>query len=105
MATPEIAQLGLSDSSDNEDLFASPSRTSKPTKKSNSKPAESTSVPIQRNGEFKYDAEQSRNAALQRELESVRNINEVIEGVVASLECAKGNMEVNGNLVQCIYIL
>lgn len=86
MATPDIAHLDLSDS-DNEDLFASPSRASKPKNK-NSKP------PDQRNGESKYDTEQAREAALQKELESVRSINEVIEGVVSSLESAKGNMDV-----------
>ena len=39
-------------------------------------------------------AEQARDAALQKELESVRSINSVIEGVVSSLEAAKGNMDV-----------
>jgi len=40
-------------------------------------------------------AEQARDSALQKELESVRSINSVIEGVVSSLEEAKGNMDVN----------
>lgn len=89
MATSEIGKLDLSDI-DTEDLFASPSRTSKPTQKS----TKQTEAPPQRNGESKYDAEQAREASLQRELESVRSINDVIEGVVNSLECAKGNMDV-----------
>lgn len=40
------------------------------------------------------DAEEAREAALQQELENVRKINTVIEGVVESLEKAKGNMDV-----------
>lgn len=93
MSTPDIGKLDLSDS-DTEDLFASPSKVSKPRQKSVSKPAESNNASTQRSGESKYDAEQAREASLRKELESVRSINEVIEGVVSSLECAKGNMEV-----------
>ena len=89
MATPEAGKLSLSDS-DPEDLFASPS---KPSKKTISKTPKSQAEP-QRNGDSKYDAEQARETALQRELEGVRNINEVVEGVISSLECAKGNMDV-----------
>jgi hypothetical protein len=94
MATPDISKLYLPDS-DTEDLFASPSKVSKPSQKSNSRPAESTSGPAQRNGESKYDAEQAREASLKKELGGVRSINEVIEGVVSSLACAKGNMDVS----------
>lgn len=36
----------------------------------------------------------SREAALQYELETVRNINQVIEGVLSSLHRAKSNMSV-----------
>ena len=91
MATPDIGKMNLSDSSDNEDLFASPSRPSKPSHKS----TKQTDAPPQRNGESKYDTEQAREASLQRELESVRSINDVIEGVVNSLECAGKNMDVS----------
>lgn len=42
-----------------------------------------------------FDAEEVRAAALARELEGVRNINEVIEGVISTLERAKGNMGVS----------
>ncbi|CCC09819.1 unnamed protein product [Sordaria macrospora k-hell] len=35
---------------------------------------------------------ETREAALQRELEGVRKINQVIEGVISTLERAKGNM-------------
>ena len=98
MATPNMDELDLSDSG-TEDLFASPSKVSKPTRKANSRQSETTNGPSQRNGESKYDAEQAREASLKKELESVRSINEVIEGVVSSLECAKGNMDVSQSFV------
>lgn len=44
--------------------------------------------------ESHYTAEENREAALRRELESIRNVNKVIEGVVESLQKAKDNMEV-----------
>lgn len=97
MATPDIGKLDLSDS-DNEDLFASPSKPAKANLKAPSKNAES-SAQAQRSGGSKYDAEASREAALQKELEGVRNINELIEGVLGSLDLAKGNMD-----VRCICI-
>jgi hypothetical protein len=90
MSTPDIGKLDLSDS-DTEDLFASPSKVSKQTQKPNSK----SDAPSNRNVESKYDAEQAREASLRKELESVRSINEVIEGVVSSLQVAKGNMDVS----------
>ncbi|CAD6506314.1 BgTH12-07240 [Blumeria graminis f. sp. triticale] len=37
--------------------------------------------------------EEARDSLLQKELENVRGINKVIENVVSSLECAKGNMD------------
>ena len=40
------------------------------------------------------ETSESREAALRKELESVRQINKVIEHVVMSLEKAKGNMDV-----------
>ncbi|RDW94522.1 hypothetical protein BP5796_00285 [Coleophoma crateriformis] len=85
MATPDHGKLDLSDS-DSSDLLRSPSRLQK-SKPKDSKPMN------QRNGESKYDSEQARETALQRELEGVRSINEVLEGVLSSLECAKGNMD------------
>ena len=45
----------------------------------------------------KYSSEEARNQALRRELENVRNVNRVIEDATASLEKAKGNMEVCDN--------
>jgi len=93
MSTPKLGQLDLSDS-DSEDLFASPTKPAKASQKPNQKLNESAHAQP-RNGESKYDAEQARDDALRRELEGVRSINEVIEGVVSSLEVAKGNMDVS----------
>lgn len=45
-----------------------------------------------------FDVEEVREAALRRELEGVRNINEVIEGVIGTLEKARGNMGVRATL-------
>lgn len=50
-----------------------------------------------RQGKKPFDAEEVHEAALRRELEGVRNINEVIEGVIATLERAKGNMGVRAS--------
>jgi hypothetical protein len=98
MSTPDVGGLDLSDS-DPEDLFASPSKVSKPSQKPLTRVVESSGASGggQRNGESKYDAEATKEANLKKELDSVRSINEVIEGVLSSLECAKGNMEVCWN--------
>ncbi|KAL3427996.1 DASH complex subunit Duo1 [Phlyctema vagabunda] len=87
MATPDIRKLDFSDS-DPEEFLKSPSRTSTATNLPN-RQAEN----VQRNGESRYDSEQAREAALQKELDGVRTINEVIEGVIASLDSANGNMD------------
>lgn len=47
-----------------------------------------------RTKESHYSTEEAREAALRAELESVRNVNKVIEGVVESLQKAKSNMHV-----------
>lgn len=94
MATPDIGKLDLSDD-DTEDLWASPSRiTAKSNANPSSKTLDGSRAPASIPGESQYDAEQAREEALKRELEGVRNINEVIEGVISSLERAKGNMDV-----------
>jgi hypothetical protein len=69
------------DSSDHEDSFASPPN-----------PSGRSKTPTNQNSRF--DVEESREAALRKELEGVRKINEVIEGVIGTLERAKGNMGV-----------
>jgi hypothetical protein len=89
---------------DTDELFASPkSRADKKAQreheaaqaqKGDSK-SSSTAERARTRGESNYDNEHAREQALRAELEGVRGINEVIEGVVSSLERAKGNMEVS----------
>lgn len=43
------------------------------------------------------DQSEARDAALRAELEGVKRINEVVEGVLSSLEKAKSNMGVSTN--------
>lgn len=86
MAVP----LNLSESdTDTEDLFASPSSAG--TKLAQKKAPKAPSPPPT---DSKIDSEEAREASLRRELAGIRNINEVIEGVVDSLAQAKGNMDV-----------
>lgn len=44
--------------------------------------------------ESQYTTDEAREAALRRELDSIRAVNTVIEGVVHSLQKAKDNMAV-----------
>jgi hypothetical protein len=77
------------DSSDHEeDSFAAPS-TPPPHGRS-----KTPTQPQQQSSRF--DTDEAREAALRKELDGVRKINEVIEGVLGTLERAKGNMGVSG---------
>lgn len=84
------------DDSDSHNLFASPdARTrSKAPMGANGTPIEPVEVNRVRMQESQLSAEESREAALRQELENVRKVNEVLEGVYSSLEKAKNNMEV-----------
>lgn len=74
---------------DAQDLFASPSSDGKkPVQQIDHK---APSPPLT---DSKADSEDAREASLRRELAGIRNINEVIKGVVDSLAQAKGNMDV-----------
>lgn len=80
------------------DLFGSSSRATKkpgqtyPTvQRTANTPSASSREPVK---DPDSDAEEAREASLQRELAGIRSINRVIEGVVDSLERAKGNMDV-----------
>jgi hypothetical protein len=85
------------DDDSSSDIFASPSKppksasnTSKPA--SAAQPHDAAAPQTPANPPTRFDAEEAREAALRRELEGVRNINQVIEGVIATLDRAKGNM-------------
>jgi len=85
------------DDIDPHNLFTSPDKSKAPSG-ANGTPIEPTQVTRGRAKESRLSAEESREAALRQELENVRKINEVLEGVYSSLEKAKNNMEVIGLL-------
>jgi hypothetical protein len=95
-AAEEMERLQLSDE-DTEDLWDSPSKRgakkgSKTRTSDETPPAEPQAS--HSGGDTLFDREEAREAALHNELQSVRNINEVLEGLLASIDRAKGNMEV-----------
>lgn len=80
---------------DVDDLFASPSKIPGKDQLDASRTPGVTHGPTDpRPPGGRFDAEESRQAALEAELEGVRNVNKTIEGVVNSLDRAKQNMEV-----------
>ncbi|OCL06200.1 hypothetical protein AOQ84DRAFT_321782 [Glonium stellatum] len=94
MDNANIDDLTLSDS-DPDALFDSPA-----TRKTKSKDAsanitspEDSAPPKTRPAESRYSTEEARDAALRKELDSVRNVNKVIEDVVESLQKARSNMD------------
>jgi len=80
MDPPAMAPLDLSDSDDG--LFDTPA------------------APKTHAKESQYTADEAREAALRTELESIRNVNKVIEGVVHSLQTAQDNMATVSRTVQ-----
>jgi len=95
MDPPNLGALDLSDSDTDADaLFDTPAaRKTKKTKDAESD-AEGAASGKTRTKESHYTAEEAREATLRRELESIRNVNKVIEGVIESLQKAKDNMAV-----------
>lgn len=93
--TPEnLDSLSLSDTEldDTEDLFASPSVPSKKPKDAQTPEAAQAqrSVPPP---DTEEDTLAAHEASLHRELSSLRTMNQVVSGVVESLEKAKKNMD------------
>ncbi|KAK4547765.1 hypothetical protein LTR36_000723 [Oleoguttula mirabilis] len=85
---PDITKLNLED--DNEDLFASPesgATTQKHTPTSNASSAQK-----QHQQQRSRSQSEAQEARLKVELERVREVNRVIEGVTSSLTKAKENM-------------
>jgi hypothetical protein len=93
----EMDRLQLSDE-DTEDLWDSPSKRGT-NKKFNPRSSEETPAPEPRqphdSGDTMFDRQEAREAALHNELQTVRKINEVIEGLLSSIDRAKGNMDVS----------
>ncbi|KAK4190781.1 DASH complex subunit Duo1-domain-containing protein [Podospora australis] len=82
-------------SSEEEDSFAHQTPSKPGPNRSNSTkqiPTKTTAGTKKENSSSRFDTDEAREGALQRELEGVRNINAVIEGVIGTLERAKGNM-------------
>jgi hypothetical protein len=78
------------DDSLTEDIWASPT-TTKPTQYQPPERPKTPKTPT-RPASPTYDHE----AALRKELEGVRGVNHAIEGLIGTLERAKGNMNVSG---------
>ena len=92
--TPNLESLSLSDTEadDTEDLFASPSvpkKSKAPRHEESQQQHQSPPAPP----ESEEDALANHEASLRRELSSLRSMNQVVSGVVESLEKAKSNME------------
>ena len=94
VTAPDLNALSLSnsDADDTEDLFASPSV---PTikRRPEQRPDTSKSQPPAHPLDTEEDRLAAHEASLRRELSSVRTMNQVISGVVSSLEKAKRNMD------------
>ena len=95
MDPPNLGALELSDSdTDGDALFDTPAARKTNKTKSGESDAEGATGARPRAKESHYTAEEAREATLRRELESIRNVNKVIEGVIESLQKAKENMAV-----------
>ncbi len=81
-----------SDAEETEDLFASPSVPTK-KKRPEQRSGISNSQPPAHPPDTEEDHFAAHEASLRRELSSVRTMNQVISGVINSLEKAKSNME------------
>lgn len=90
----EMERLQLSDD-DTEDLWNSPSkRGAKKAYRARSSDDTAPAPQPPQDADTLFDREEARTAALHNEIQAVRNINEVIEGLLGSIDQAKGNMEV-----------
>lgn len=94
VTAPDLHALSLSDSDadDTEDLFASPSVSTK-HRRPEQRSEFSNSQPPAHSPDTEEDHRAAQEASLRRELSSVRTMNQVISGVVDSLEKATSNME------------
>lgn len=103
MDPPALDALDLSDS-DTDALFDTPAARKNKNKHGTDANASAGAGAGAASGktrvkESHYTTEEAREAALRQELENIRNVNKVIEGVVESLQKAKDNMAV-GTILQ-----
>ncbi|KAL6711232.1 hypothetical protein ACN47E_005763 [Coniothyrium glycines] len=101
MDSPSMGALELSDS-DSDALFDTPAvrNKKKNTQGVDAGREEGAGGGNTRGKESHYTTEEAREVQLRRELESIRNVNKVIEGVVESLQKAKDNMATVSRTVQ-----
>ena len=106
MDNPSIDDLTLSDTGPDV-IFDSPGTRKKKSKDANANttPLEGSAPSKLRPVESRYSTEEARNAALQKELDSIRNVNKVIEDVVESLQKAKNNMDVRDYTLIALLLL
>lgn len=92
-----MERLQLSDGSDvDEDLWTSPKKPQPSSQQTNAS---------SRNREMSYEEKGAHEEALRRELESVRKVNEAIEGIIESLDKARNSMKVqHGHALDCFII-
>ncbi|CAL5872584.1 uncharacterized protein PFLUO_LOCUS6849 [Penicillium psychrofluorescens] len=90
-AAEEMERLQLSDE-DTEELWNSPSKRGAHNPRSSDEKIPAAQ-PSHDAGDTLFDREEAREAALRNELQNVRHVNEVLEGLLSSLDRAKGNME------------
>jgi hypothetical protein len=106
MDLPNMDDLNLSDS-DSDALFDTPAARKNKNKAQGggADTGEGAAGGKSRTKESHYTTEENREAALRRELESIRSVNKVIEGVVESLHKAKDNMEVSTLTLRACVVL
>lgn len=90
-----MRSLRLDDASDDDILFESPDNAKSKNREQRDLDAPFAGDTPPRPGNARQANQEDRDAALRKELESIRGINKVIENVVESLEKAKGNMNVS----------
>jgi hypothetical protein len=79
-----------------EDLWRSPSKKDNSSNASKGEQSGSSATgPQVHTGKTKYDDGESKEATLRNELQSVRKVNEAIEGVIDSLNKAQSSMKVS----------
>lgn len=79
-----------------DDLWTSPSKDNEDSKINGLEdPASGAGRSHSRSGDSKFEKQASKDELLRNELESVRKVNDAIEGVIESLDKAKSSMSVS----------
>ena len=90
----KMESLSLNDQYQDEQDAAKPTKNTQQAPKTPSNPAQKSKAKSQEASNVADENTDSREAPLRAELETVKRMNQVIEGVTASLEKAKSNMNV-----------